>query len=86
MEMRCVRSLPFFCNRLVFNYGEQSEVWTDEPLHAFQNLSTEILVSFKFKLANGRTRGRAVAYWLRRYITNRQVASSIPDGVIGIFQ
>jgi hypothetical protein len=32
------------------------------------------------------TRGPAVAYWLRHYATNRQVASSIPDGVIGIFQ
>jgi hypothetical protein len=30
--------------------------------------------------------GRAVAYLLRHYTTNRQVAGSIPDGVIGIFQ
>ena len=30
--------------------------------------------------------GRAVAQWLRHYATNRQVAGSIPDGVIGIFQ
>ena len=30
--------------------------------------------------------GRAVAQWLRHYDTNRQVAGSIPDGVIGIFQ
>ena len=30
--------------------------------------------------------GRAVAWWLRHYATNRQVAGSIPDGVIGIFQ
>ena len=29
---------------------------------------------------------RVVAYWLRHYATNRQVAGSIPDGVIGIFQ
>ena len=29
--------------------------------------------------------GRAVAYWLRHYATNLQVAGSIPDGVIGIF-
>jgi hypothetical protein len=27
-----------------------------------------------------------VAWWLRHYATNRQVAGSIPDGVIGIFQ
>ena len=30
--------------------------------------------------------GRAVAQWLRHYATNRQVAGSIPDDVIGIFQ
>jgi hypothetical protein len=29
---------------------------------------------------------RAVAQWLRLYATNRLVAGSIPDGVIGIFQ
>jgi hypothetical protein len=28
----------------------------------------------------------AVAQWLRHYATNRQIAGSIPDGVIGIFQ
>ena len=27
----------------------------------------------------------AVAQWLRRCATNRKVAGSIPDGVIGIF-
>jgi hypothetical protein len=31
-------------------------------------------------------RGRAVAQWLRHYSTNQQVAGSIPEGVIGIFQ
>jgi hypothetical protein len=30
--------------------------------------------------------GRAVSEWLRHYATNQQVAGSIPDGVIGIFQ
>ena len=30
--------------------------------------------------------GRAVANWLRHYATNRQVAGSVPNGVIGIFQ
>jgi hypothetical protein len=29
--------------------------------------------------------GRAVAWWLKHYATNRQVAGSIPDGVIGSF-
>ena len=27
-----------------------------------------------------------MAYWLRHYATNWQVAGSIPDGVVGIFQ
>ena len=30
-------------------------------------------------------RGTAVAQWLKRCATNRKVAGSIPDGVIGIF-
>jgi hypothetical protein len=30
--------------------------------------------------------GREVSWWLRHYATKRQVAGSIPDGVIGIFQ
>ena len=30
-------------------------------------------------------RGTAVAQWLRCCATNRKVAGSIPDGVIGIF-
>ena len=29
--------------------------------------------------------GTAVAQWLRRFSTNRKVAGSIADGVIGIF-
>ena len=29
--------------------------------------------------------GAAVAQWLRRWATNRKVAGSIPDGIIGIF-
>ena len=29
--------------------------------------------------------GTAVAQWLRRCATNRNIAGSIPDGVIGIF-
>ena len=29
--------------------------------------------------------GTAVAQWLRRCATNRKVAVSIPDGVIGMF-
>ena len=29
--------------------------------------------------------GTAVAQWLKHYATNRKVAGSFPDGVIGIF-
>ena len=29
--------------------------------------------------------GTAIAQWLRCYATNRMVAGSIPDGVIGMF-
>jgi hypothetical protein len=32
-----------------------------------------------------RVRGHAVAQWLRHCATNREVAGSIPNGVIGIF-
>ena len=32
------------------------------------------------------TKMRTVAWWLRHYVTNRQVAGSIPDSVIGVFQ
>ena len=38
----------------------------------------------KFHGNNG-TLGTAVAQWLRRCATNRNVAGLIPDGVIGIF-
>ena len=40
----------------------------------------------KFTAHSCQNVGRAVAYWLRHYATNRQVAGSTPDGVIGIFQ
>jgi hypothetical protein len=46
----------------------------------------EVLFHSFFTSALVRGRGRAVTYWLRHYVTNRQVAGSIPDGVIGIFQ
>ena len=41
---------------------------------------------FVYKSDICNSRGRAVAQWLRHYATNRQVAGSIPDYVIGIFQ
>ena len=42
---------------------------------AFRNFAKRLL----------KTKGNAVAQWLRRCATNRKVAGSIPDGVIGIF-
>ena len=38
-----------------------------------------------FGLGTGFGWGTAVAQWLRCCATNRKVAGSIPDGVIGIF-
>jgi len=48
------------------------------------NLSTFLMLIIS--LGTSQLAGRAVAEWLRHYATNRQVAGSIPDGVIGIFQ
>jgi hypothetical protein len=38
-----------------------------------------IIIPYKEK------QGTAVAQWLRYCVTNRKVAGSIPDGVVGIF-
>jgi hypothetical protein len=47
--MNPVRPLP-----ILITGGEQLEAWTAQPFCAFQNLNTEILFPFQFKLANGR--------------------------------
>jgi hypothetical protein len=39
----------------------------------------------KLQKALNEVLGTAVAQWLRYCVTNRKVAGSIPDGVIGIF-
>jgi hypothetical protein len=44
------------------------------------------IILFEFQFIYHLDVRRAVALWLRHYATNRQVAGSIPDGVIGIFQ
>ena len=46
--------------------------------------STSLYNLFKIKPARCKL-GTAVAQWLRGRATNRKVAGSIPDGVIGIF-
>jgi hypothetical protein len=38
-----------------------------------------------FKKQKANILGHAVAQWFRYCVTNRKVAGSIPDGVIGIF-
>ena len=49
-------------------------------------LHVPLCVSLIFKVLPLPWMGREVAKWLRHYATYRQVAGSIPDGVIGIFQ
>jgi len=56
----------------VFDHSWQ---WKGKPPHRVQwKLRNYLLI-----------KGTAVAQWLRRYATNRKVAGSIPDGVIGNF-
>ena len=55
------------------------------PLHKTQ-LKSYFRLSLLAILWTTEKTGCAVALWLRHYATNRQVAGSIPDGVIGIFQ
>jgi len=66
------------------------------PIHSFLDSTSALSVVFKhasphhryffrFKKVHVRTTGTAVAQWLRCCVTNRKVAGSIPDGVIGIF-
>jgi len=60
-------------------------------LHYYRNIQffTRVLYTYTFYMSNFiylcLLSGRAVALWLRHCATNRQVAGSIPDGVIGIF-
>jgi hypothetical protein len=51
-----------------------------------RNVSAETLLIKTLSCFHERCRQTAVAQWLRHYAINRQVAGSIPDGVIGIFQ
>jgi len=45
----------------------------------------DIRVDFEFIFVINKKSGTAVAQWLRCFATDRKVAGSIPDGVIGIF-
>jgi hypothetical protein len=55
----------------------------DDRLFTRKNDDTaDLLIIRNVKPCN---RGHTVAQWLRHCATNRKVAGSIPDGVIGIF-
>ena len=56
---------------------------TNYQSHFLLSLTTAFLV--KIMLVLLQDWGHAVAQWLRHCATNRKVAGSIPDGVIGIF-
>ena len=43
------------------------------------------MTNLQYKKHSSLIVGTAVAQWLRRCATNRKVAGSVPDGVIGIF-
>jgi hypothetical protein len=60
--------------------GLPLDIWEQEPQPALTDVFTSNIIIWYIMM-----RG-AVAQWLRHYATNRQVAGSIPDGVIGIFQ
>ena len=51
----------------------------------FRTVSLSIIRSFSLYTQQFGVGGTAVAQWLRCCATNRKVAVSIPDGVIGIF-
>ena len=49
------------------------------------NLSGSLRMYGSFRVSTVSIMGTAMAQWLRCCATNRKVAGSIPDGVIGIF-
>jgi hypothetical protein len=70
---RCIRltTLPPSC-AIVMKSGNFNFLEPSGPLQACNGTALPL--------------GLTVVQWLRHYTTNRQVAGSIPDGVIGIFQ
>jgi hypothetical protein len=75
------------------DWGEHSWPWrtgrvpwhnlSEKAMQAYPKLES---LSLHLSLPAGTRLGRAVAWWLKHSATNRQVAVSIPDGVIGIFE
>ena len=74
-EKRLFKCSLFFANSLTF-----IPMWPNRESFQITSLSPISFNYFRtFK------QGTAVAQWLRCFTTNRKVAGSIPDGVIGIF-
>jgi hypothetical protein len=64
-----------------------SQIYFGMKLYMFRTVPLSIIRSFSLyiQLWYMSYRGTAVAQWLRYCVTNRKVAGSIPDGVVGIF-
>ena len=72
------------------NFGSQifnSEIheWNSEWIVLMYNFQICVSTCIRIFWSSYFTLGTAVAQWLRCCATNRKVAGSIPDGVIGIF-
>ena len=75
--------IPTYSKRNTFKFSNLNSIPISQPLLHSLCPSTS---PYSFLMFLPYSMGRAVAYWLRHYATNRQVAGSVPDGVIGIFQ
>jgi hypothetical protein len=54
-------------------------------VHCVKNVKVLHYLSLYIRITYAYRAGHAVAQWLRHCTTNRKVAGSIPDGVIGIY-
>ena len=78
LDLRCDPYLPFFPIKTLYEF--RASAHATSPAHLFF-----LYLFYDFIFSTVLLRGTAVAQWLRCCATNRKVASSIPDGVIGIF-
>jgi hypothetical protein len=70
----------------VYSLCNNTEKCSSQLLRSGSFKSRKCGFVIELKESGVKVKGRAVAWWLRYYATNQQVAGSIPDGVIGIFQ
>jgi len=72
--------------RIGSNYGKAQNIvaYSLGKRNDLTNTAIASLILFTY-FGKWRGGGAAVPQWLRRYATNRKIAGSIPDGVIGIF-